>query len=128
MTAFRTKQPVLILDGRDAAILIQVGRLNEARIKARGRDERAYQVLLAIHETALEWRTSVDGKAALGMSRREESNKWVTPDDLAQELDVTSRTIRNDIAAGLLPATKQKRFWFIDPADAKTYIAARRPS
>lgn len=128
MTARHIGQPVLILEGRDAAILWQVGRLDDARRQARGRDEEAYSVLLAVHEAALGWRASVQGKPATSTMERRKPSQWVTPSDVARQLNVTPRTIRNDIAGGILPATKKDRVWVIDAPDAVTYIAARRPN
>ncbi|WP_285063692.1 helix-turn-helix domain-containing protein [Frigoribacterium sp. ME-P-080] len=128
MTARHLTQPALILEGRDAAILWQIGQLEPARVKARGRDEEGYAVLLAVYQAALTWRNSVEGKAASQSEERRERSNWVTPTDLAKQLGVTPRTIRNDIAGGILPATKRDRQWVIDLPDAFTYIAARRPN
>lgn len=128
MTARNTGQPVLILEGRDAAILWQIGRLDDVRRQARGRNEEAYAVLLAVHEAALGWRSSVQGKLASPTAERRKPSQWVTPNDVARQLNVTPRTIRNDIAGGILPATKRDRVWIIDAPDAVTYIAARRPN
>ena len=125
MKTTRIDRPALLLDGEDAAILWQVARLNDVRLKARGRDENAYRVLLAVHEAAMSWRASVEGKNAVQSAETRQSSKWVTPGDLAQKLGVSSRTVRNDIAAGLLPAHKVNRLWVVTLSDARTYLAAR---
>jgi hypothetical protein len=128
VTAVRTPGPVLILTQQDAAILVAKSNISQVRSSLRGRDEAAYQVFRTVWETALSYRDSVEGKVAALPKEKRQAYSRITTDDLAKQVGVTARTIRNDIASGVLPALKKQRVWTISTVDAELYLAARRPN
>lgn len=120
----------VILDGPAAHMLWHAARLSELRIAVRGRDERLYALLLDIYTTALAWRDSRDGKPATETAEPDEPERGapVTPRLLAKQLGIHPRTVRNDIARGVLPAHKAGRTWVVDPDAATAYIESRKPA
>lgn len=124
----RRVENAVILDGPAAAMLSQAANLDALRVTVRGRDDRLHALLVDIAMTSAAWRGSLQGKAEGNRTEipdPEYKPMW-TPADLAKQLRVTPRTVRNDIERQLLPAHKNGRTWSIAAQDALTYIESRR--
>jgi len=118
----------VILDGRSAAILSQAANLPALRNKVRGRDDTLYALLVDIAIVSAAYRGSDEGKPKPETTEFAEPGTkpiW-TPTDIAKELGVTPRTVRNDIARGLLNGHQNARSWAITADDAATYLESRK--
>lgn len=124
----RRVENAVILDGRAAMILSQAARLPELRVAVRGRDDQLYALLNDIAVVANTYRTSVEGKGTGNATelREPEYRPIWTPAEIAKQIPVHPRTVRNDIERGLLRAQKSGRIWAVTAEDATTYIESRR--
>ncbi|WP_448440397.1 helix-turn-helix domain-containing protein [Mycolicibacterium sp. XJ2] len=111
-----TKDGSVIVPPRIAAWLERhAGITAELRIRLRGTDPEAYEVLTALHLAALKRSNSDCGtKVAGGQGETTESEQWLTTSEAAELADVTDRCIRNWIAAGQLPAARHGGRWLIN--------------
>lgn len=118
----------VILDGPAAAMLSQAAHLDDLRITMRGRDERLHSLLVDIAITSAAWRSSRAGKrpAMTEETGEPEGEPRSTPADIARQIGVHARTVRNDINRGALPAERIGRIWCITASDAATYIESRK--
>ena len=115
-----------VLTARECAMLWQLANLDALRIAHRG-DEPIYQLLAGIHKTALAWRVSPEGQNPADTADNDEPRSGtVTTGEIARELGVSARTVRRDIAGGVLPGSLAGRVWVVDRAAASTYITSRR--
>lgn len=55
-----------------------------------------------------------------------ETGNWLTTEEAAARLRVSTRTIRKWIERGELPAWKAGKDWRVAPADVQRYIDAHR--
>lgn len=51
----------------------------------------------------------------------------MTPPDVAEQYGIPLRTVQSACVNGLVKATKLRRMWLIDPADAAVYAEQWRP-
>lgn len=116
----------VVLEPADCAALWQAARLDDLRIACRGRDEELYNTLHAIYTGNLSWLDSVSRKVQKQQAETRQPLKWVTPNDLAKQIGVTPRTIRNDITREHLRASKSGSVWLIQLDDALAYLAGRQ--
>lgn len=129
MTARFYEAGTIVLEPKDAAFLWQLGRFENIRVDHRDKDEAGYSVLKLLYQSNLIWVDSVErNQARKATEKRQTENQWVTPDQIARQKQVTARTVRNDIARGLLPARKVGRHWTIKESDAITYLEAHKPN
>jgi len=117
---------VVILDGRDCAVLWQAADLNALRIRARGQNDDLYRNLVKIYETALEYRDSVNGKTQKPTSENEGDWLWWSTAELAARAGCTPRTIRNHIRSGYIQADQHGREWVISIEEGQKYLRSHR--
>lgn len=122
----RRAEHVVILDGRDAAMLWMAGNLDDLRIRSRP-NAALYALLHDIYSAGLAWHVSVNGSKQQISAEIEEpgSKQFVTVKEIARRIGMNPRTVRNDITKGLLKATKTDREWITTPEAAEAYIAGR---
>ena len=125
MTAQRFSN-VVVLDGRDCAILWQAADLNALRIRARGQNDDLYRSLVRIYETALEYRDSVSGKGQQPATEAARDWLWWSTAELAARAGRTPRTIRNHIRSGYIQATLRGREWIISVEEGQKYLQSHR--
>lgn len=126
----RRVENAVILDGPAAAMLSHAANLDELRKAVRGRDDRLYSLLTDIAITSAAWRGSVRGNQTVTSTEPDEARRepWSTPADIARQIGVHPRTIRNDIKRGILRAHLNGRIWTIEPDDATAYLESRKPA
>ena len=117
---------VIVLDGRDCAVLWQAADLNALRIKARGQNDELYRNLVKIYETALEYRDSVSGKGQKHTTESERDWLWWSTGELAARAGCTPRTIRNHIRSGYIQANQRGREWIISVEEGQKYLQSHR--
>jgi len=124
----RFVQNALILDGRAAAMLWTRLNLHEQRIRARDNDQAFYALLVDIYRTAAEWHVSGAGSATAPSAEPSETERQehTTPEEVAERMNVTARTVRNAIARGDLPAVKRGTVWLINRTDADAFVESRK--
>lgn len=124
----RRVENAVILDGRAAAMLWTRLGLSEKRVLARDRDEVFYSLLMDIYHTALAWQGSGRGRQSTPPEEQAEtrSGRYVTTEEVAAQVGTSSRSIRNAIVRGDLPAIKRGSVWLIDQTDAVAYVASKR--
>lgn len=115
--------PITVVPARVAAWLERNAGLNQLRIESRGNDPEVDNVLVALHTSALTWRTSVVGSDQA--SEAEELPRWITVQEAAYRLYVTDRAVRLAIQEGRLKATRQHNRWLIATEDFIHYQNAR---
>lgn len=122
----RRADHVVILEGRDAAMLWMAADLNELRIRSRS-NSALYGVLHDLYTAGLAWHTSASGsKEQISEEIREPGTaEFMTVAEIAKRVGKTPRTVRNDITKGLLKATRTERAWIATPEAAEAYIAGR---
>lgn len=104
----------------------QLGILSERRIMLRASDPEAYEVLSALHLSALGYKQNVfrpkpqsqvmsdiGQKGADEHVVQQQSNYWLTTLDAAELTGVHDRTIRRWIAAQRLPARRHGGRWLV---------------
>lgn len=121
-TSRRLIANAVILDAHACAVLIQAARLDELRIRSRT-EEALYSLLVDIKRCALT--LSTDGKLPTQATEQRHA-EVVTPTQIANVLGVTPRTIRNDIKAGRLKATRNGRNYLVAITEAITYASGRK--
>ena len=89
------------------------GVTGDRRIRLRGEDPVAYEVLAALHLAALRHRSGCGTKVAAHQPHMTGSKMWLTTSEAAHEADVTDRCIRKWIAQSELPATRHGGRWLI---------------
>jgi excisionase family DNA binding protein len=86
----------------------------DLRVRVRGVDPEAYEVLAALHLAALHDSSSDCGtKVGTAQPHTTESETWLTTGEAAKHADVTDRCVRKWIADGRLPATRHGGRWLI---------------
>jgi hypothetical protein len=125
MSAIRLDQ-VVVLTGRDCAVLWRAADLNELRVKARGQNDDLYRTLVTIYENALLYRDSVYGKTDAHSTETAGDWLWWNTADLAARAGCTPRTIRNHIKSGLIQAEPRGREYAISVEEGKKYLQTRR--
>jgi hypothetical protein len=125
----RRADHVVVLDGRDAAMLWAAADLNDLRIRSRS-NPALYGLLHDIYSAGLAWHSSVNGsKQQISEEIRDpEDREFATVKEVARRIGRTPRTVRNDITNGLLKATKNGHEWVIKTEAATAYIAGRQPA
>lgn len=125
----RRADHVVILDGREAAMLWMAGDLDDLRIRSRS-NPALYALLHDIYSTGLAWHISANGSKQQISEEIEEpgSREFVTVKEIARRVGKTPRTVRNDITKGLLKSTKSDREWIATSEAAEAYIAGRKDS
>ncbi len=118
--------PVVILPARVAALL--EARFPMARLRAdlRGTDPEVSNVLLALHEAARRWHSSVTGTKSAPPPEPAGSSNWVSTTSAAARSGVTDRAIRRAISEGRLDAIRSEGRWRISTSALTDYINARR--
>lgn len=117
---------LVIIPGRIAALLERAARLDELRTKARGRDPEFDNVMLALHQAAIEWRTSTYGSTRDTDGEEERTSTWVGTSSAANQLGISRRAIQQAIDEQRLPAQMIENRWQIDRTDLAQYKASRR--
>lgn len=122
----RRADHVVVLDGRDAAMLWMAADLNDLRIRSRA-NPGLYGLLHDIYSAGLAWHSSANGsKQQISEEISEpEYRQFVTVKEIARRVKKTPRTVRNDITRGLLKAMKSDKEWITTPEAAEAYIAGR---
>jgi hypothetical protein len=122
----RRVEHAIVLDGREAAMLWMAADLNDLRIRSRS-NPALYGLLHDIYSAGLAWHVSVNGSKQQISAEIEEpgSKQFVTVKQIAKRIGMNPRTVRNDIAKGLLKATKTDKEWITTPEAAEAYIAGR---
>lgn len=121
----RVEPGSIVLSPTDARILYQVANLGELRRRFRVGDSRVYQLLTDV--TVAAFSDADDGTEPRHPAASEE-REWWTTEQLSRAAGRAARTIRNDIALGILPATKNPNGWLIRSAHATTYLEGHRRS
>lgn len=128
----KVSEPYVMMPARVAAMLeAELGaELSRLRVRKRGVDPEASQVLADIRAAAIEWAgsgsagTSDDGPP----EPRPESNREhlsLTPSQAAGRVGVSDRAIRKAIHTGRLPAAKVDGAWQITRDDLRHFQASR---
>jgi hypothetical protein len=125
MTAIKLDH-VVVLEGRDCAVLWRAAGLNELRIKARGQNDDLYRTLVKIYETALQYRDSVNGKLQEPTAETAGDWLWWNTQELAARAGRTPRTIRNHIRSGYIQADLRGREWIISIEEGQKYLQSHR--
>jgi hypothetical protein len=125
MTAIKLDH-VVVLSGRDCAVLWRAANLNELRIKARGQDDDLYRTLVTVYENALVYRDSVSGKAERPPAESAGDWLWWNTQELAARAGCTPRTIRNHIRSGYIQADLRGREWVISVEEGQKYLQSHR--
>ena len=125
MTAMKFDH-IVVLSGRDCAVLWRAANLNELRIKARGQDDDLYRSLVKIYENALEYRASVAGKNQQPAAETAGDWLWWNTQELAARAGCTPRTIRNHIRSGYIQADQRGREWIISIEEGQKYLQSHR--
>lgn len=126
-----TDGPAVLLPPRIAALLESKAGLSALRVRLRGVDPEASDVLEAIRYAAMSWREAVPGSAPTGTKVAPEAEpepacKWVTTGKAADLVGISSRAIRKAIAEGRLPATEVGGRYRITCEDLEHFRAARK--
>ena len=125
MTAIKLDH-VVVLDGRDCAVLWRAANLNELRIRTRGQNDDLYRTLVKVYENALHYRDSVSGKADEHAGETAGDWLWWNTGELAARAGVTPRTIRNHIRRGWIQAEPRGREWTISVEEGNKYLQSQR--
>lgn len=91
----------------------KAGLTADRRINLRTTDPDAYEVLAALHLSALCHRSGSGTETAATQADSQESGSWITTVAAAAQLGVTDRCIRKWIAQGRIPATRHGGRWLI---------------
>ena len=89
------------------------GVTGDRRIRLRGNDPVAYEVLAALHLAALHHRSDCGTEVAAQQPHTTRSEMWLTTSEAALEAGVTDRCLRKWIAQGGLAATRHGGRWLI---------------
>lgn len=119
-------QPSIVLTAAEVDMLWRTAGLDELRQRHRLGDTYLYQLLLRMHQVRLQRVTeAVSGTQTRHEPAQGERGYW-TIHQLSKATGRAERTIRKDIAAGELTATKPSRSWIVTTENATTYIESRR--
>ena len=115
------------MPGRVAALLHSRLDLGRLRTEVRGIDPEVDAVLMALHISALKWRTSVGASEPRKSTETATPSEWMSTQEVADQLGVTSSRIRQECREGRLKATNKGRplGWQIHREDFEHYRAAR---
>lgn len=117
-----TNAEVVIVPQRVCAYLAARAGLEDFRLQHRGRDEEVDQVLLAMHVAALAWRGTATGTRKAAAPELDANSGWLTTQQAANHLGITSRGVRKAINNSLLPATRSPEgHWRIRREDLEHY-------
>ena len=125
MTAIKLDH-VIVLDGRDCAMLWQSAALSELRLKARGQNDDLYRTLVKIYENALQYRDSVNGNNQSPAAETAGDWLWWNTAELAARAGRTPRTIRNHIRIGYIQAERRGREYFVSVREGQKYLQSHR--
>lgn len=118
--------PVVILSGRVCAYLNRYANLERFRIEHRGSDPEVDHALVAMKIAALNWSASATGSTEAARPEVGASSEtWMSTEQAATALGITSRAIRQAIAEHRLNATLVGRTWRINKEDIAHYRANR---
>jgi hypothetical protein len=117
---------VVVLDGRDCAMLWRAADLNDLRINVRGQNDELYRTLVKVYENALKYRDSVSGKADERSGESAGDWLWWNTSELAARAGCTPRTIRNHIRRGWIQADQRGREWIVSVEEGKKYLQSHR--
>ncbi|ORM29195.1 helix-turn-helix domain-containing protein [Williamsia sp. 1135] len=107
----------VVLPARIAAWLEEQAGLttaHERRLAMRDTDPLAYEVLAALHLSALAHRSGTGTKLAAVPAQPSPSECWLTTTEAARQLGMTDRGIRKWITTGRLPAQRHGNRWLIN--------------
>lgn len=125
MTAIKLDH-VVVLDGRDCAMLWQAAGLGELRLRARGQNDDLYRTLVKVYETALRYRDSVNGKNDEPTTETARDWLWWNTTELAARAGRTPRTIRNHIRIGYIQAQRRGPIWVVSVEEGQKYLQSHR--
>lgn len=118
--------PAVLVPARIAALLEAKANLSALRVRTRGVDPEATDVLEALHVAAMSWRGSACGtEVAAEAEPAALSESWVTTGEAADLVGISSRAIRKAIAEQRLPATEDGGRHRISREDVEHFRAAR---
>ena len=117
-------QGSIILTPKKAQMLYQAAHLGELRSRHRVGFDALHQLLTEI--TVCAFTQDADPGIEPRQETASEEREWWTTEQLARTSRRATRTIRNDIGIGSLPATKNPNGWLIRADHAKTYIEEHR--
>lgn len=124
--SFVSRGPSITLSAAEVDMLWRAASLDRVRVRRRLGDDPVYRLLVNMHQVRLAQETNaVDGPERRHPTAFEDRVFW-TIRQLGKATGRAERTIRKDIAAGELTATKPARVWIITAADAAAYITSRR--
>jgi hypothetical protein len=124
--SFVSRGPSITLTAADVDMLWRAAGLEKLRVRHRLGDDTLYRLLVHMHQVRLEREANaVDGPGQRHSTAFPDRVFW-TIRQLGKATGRAERTIRKDIAAGELTATKPARVWIITAADATNYITSRR--
>lgn len=123
--------PAVVVPARIAFLLESQAGLSSLRVRTRGLDPEATDVLEAIRNAAMAWREGLSGSAPSGTTvapkaEPEPACEWVTTGKAADLLGITSRAIRKAIAEDRLPAEAVGGQHRIARTDLEHFRAARK--
>lgn len=93
----------------------KAGLTPERRMNLRTTDPEAYEVLTALRLASLQHRSGTGTESAAAQPNPQESNRWITSTQAAQQLGVTDRAVRKWCRNGRIPATRCGNRWLIQP-------------
>lgn len=124
--SFVSKGPSITLTPADVDMLWRAAGLERLRVRHRLGDDHLYRLLIRMHQVRLaQSGDAVDGPEQRHSTAFPDRVFW-TIRQLGKATGRAERTIRKDIAAGELTATKPARVWIINAADAAAYIDSRK--
>ncbi|WP_396659261.1 helix-turn-helix domain-containing protein [Microbacterium sp.] len=98
--------PVVVVPARVCAYLGVRAGLDEFRVNHRGIDAEVDNVLVAMRTAALAWRSTATGTTKAPAPEPAAHSGWLTTEQAASHLGITSRGVRKAIQRKHLPATR----------------------
>ncbi|BBY33359.1 hypothetical protein BST33_10030 [Mycolicibacter minnesotensis] len=99
----------------------QAGLTADRRIGLRMTDPEAYEALAALHIVALSHGSASGTKPAEAQDESADLTQWITTQQAAAQLGITTRAIRKRCTAGQLQATRHGNRWLIQTAQLNSH-------
>jgi excisionase family DNA binding protein len=116
--------PAVVVPARVCALVEARCDLSGLRVRVRGVDPEASNVLIALHIAALTFRTSATGSPVA--ATREAPAEWLSTAQAAAVASVTPRAVRLAAREGRLQAVKVGKAWRVSRESLAHWEAARR--
>jgi excisionase family DNA binding protein len=125
MTLIGVDGPAVLVSARITAILERYADLSALRVRTRGVDPEATQVLVNIRAAAMSWRGTATGTTVAAIEELAAGLELLSTAQAADLLGVSRRGIGQAITRRKLPATRVGRVWRVSREDVEHYRAAR---